>query len=98
MAKAIRKQKSGHSKNVHDIVEKYSCDSNNPKWAKNICETCHPAKIIQSWDADSPSSLIEIYATESSDGYESDYISFTMWICEDKKIKKVTKSMEQKEF
>ena len=88
MAKAIRKQKSGHPTNAHDIVEKYSCDSDDPKCMKNICETCQPAKIIQSWDADSPSSLSETDASESSDDDESDYISFTMWIREDKKIKK----------
>lgn len=34
----------------------------------------------------------------SRDDDESDYISFTMWIREDKKIKKVTKCLEQKEF
>ena len=65
---------------------------------KNICETCQPAKIIQSWDADSPSSLSEIDASESSDDDESDHTFFTMWIREDKKIKKVTKCLEQKEF
>ena len=61
-------------------------------WNLSACQ------IIQSWNADSPLSLSEIDASESSDGDESDYISFTMWICEDKKIKKVTKCLEHKEF
>ena len=65
------------------------------KHLRNL-SVCH--KIIQSWDADSPSSLSKIDASELSDNDESDYISFTMWICEDKKIKKVTKCLEQKEL
>ena len=31
MTKATRKRKAGHSTNVNDIVEKCSCDSNDPK-------------------------------------------------------------------
>lgn len=65
---------------------------------RNICKTCQPTEIIQSWDASSPSSSSEGDTIESSDDDESDYISFTMWIREDKKIKKVTKCLEQKEF
>ena len=65
---------------------------------KNISESCHPVIIIQSWDADSPSSISKEDASELSDDDESDYVSLTMWIREDKKIKKVTKCLEQKEF
>ena len=72
------------------IVEKHSCDSDDSKCMKNICETCQPVKIIQSWDADSPSSLSEIGASESGGNDESGNISFTMWIREVKKIKKTT--------
>ena len=96
MAKAIHKQKSGHPTNAHDITEKYSCDSDDPKCMKNICETCQPAKIIQSWDVDSQ--LSEIDASESSDYDESENISFTMLIHENNIIKKVIKCLEQKEF
>ena len=53
-------------------------------------------KNIQSWDADSQ--LSEIDASESSDYDESDNISFTMLIHENKIIKKVIKCLEQKEF
>ena len=73
MGNAIQKQKSGHPTNTHDIVEKYSCDSDDPKCVKNICETFQPAKIIQSWDVDSPFSLSEIVGSGSSDDDECDY-------------------------
>ena len=84
---AIRKQKSGHPTNAHNIIEKYWCNSDGPKCKKNICENCQPAKIIQLLDADLLSLLSEIDASESSDDNESHEIYFTMWIREDKKIK-----------
>ena len=56
------------------------------------------AKIIQSWDADSLSSVSEIDPSESSHDDESDYISVTMGTHQDKKIKNVTKCSMQKEY
>ena len=54
MAKAIRKQKSGHPTYVSiryptyiffDIFEKYLSDSDDSKCMKNVCKNCQPAKI-----------------------------------------------------
>ena len=97
IAKAIRKQKSGHLTYVNichptyiffDIVEKYLSDSDDSKCMKNVCRNCQPAKISYSWNADLLSLLREIDTRELSDDDISDYISFTMWICQDKEIKK----------
>ena len=58
MAKVIRKKKILSSDKSDDIVEKHLRDSDDPKCMKNICETSQPAKISQSWDADSLSWLL----------------------------------------
>ena len=94
MAKVVRKQKSGHPTNAHDIVEKYSCNSDDPTCMKGSCDHCRPFEILRSWDADDSSSN---ETNESSDD-ESDYISFTKRIREDKKIKKATKCLSHQEF
>ena len=98
MAKALRKEKSGHPTNAHDIVEKYSCDSNDPKCMKDICEECEPTKIIDSLDADSSTESSDGHVNEPSDDDEPDSFSFKQWIRQDKKIKKVMKNLEKSEF
>ena len=85
MAKVICKLKSGHPLNSHDIAKKYSSDSDNPKCIKNVCETCEPAKVMGCWF----SVIVKWNRCKwIGDDDESDYISLTMWICKDKKIKK----------
>lgn len=83
---------------VSTSSKKYLSDSDDSKCMKNVCRNCQPAKISYSWNADLLSSLREIDTRELSDDDISDYISFTMWICQDKEIKKGAKCLEQKEF
>ena len=92
MAKAIKKWKKDHPTNAHDIIETYSCDSNDPKCMNNVCETCQPSKVYGSWHVESSSS------NESETDDTPDSVSFTMWSREDKKIKKITKCLGQDEF
>ena len=93
MAKAVRKRKNAHPTNAHDIVERYPCDSKNISCITNDCAECKPEKILESWDASSDES-----ESNSDSDEEVDTITFSTWTREDKKIKKVVKSLDKDEF
>ena len=54
---------------------------------------CKPEKILQSWDASSDES-----ESNSDSDEEVETITFSTWTREDKKIKKVVKSLDKDEF
>ena len=72
MAKAVRKRKNAHPTNVHDIVERYSCNSKNISCIANDCAECRPEKIRESWDASSDES-----ESNSDSDEEVDTITFS---------------------
>ena len=82
MAKGMRKSKPSHPVNAHDIVERYSCDSDDPDCMKSICPTC---QIISSFDASFQSSQSDEESIQSD--ADSDYVSYGAWVREDKKKK-----------
>ena len=72
--------------NPHDIVEKYSCSSDNKQCMSNNCEKCSPGKLYQL-----PLNLPTESDTDSS--FESDdsnnLVSFYRWETRDKYITKI---------
>ena len=93
MAKAGRKRKNAHATNAHDTVKSYPWDSKNISCITNDCAECKPEKILESWDASSDES-----ESNSDSDEEVDTITFSTWTREDKKIKKVVKSLDKDEF
>lgn len=95
MTMAIRKCKAGHPANVHNIL---TCDSNDPKCMKRICSDCNPRNIFSSWNANSSSSSGESDSESNNDDETDEKTYFSMWIRENKKMKKVAINFPQVEF
>ena len=91
MARAFKKSKSGHPLNAHDIVERYTCETNSVSCMTNKCLECTPHKILQSWDNVSDES--EESKSSSDDNDTDHFVTFSTWVRETGKIKKVVKSI-----
>ena len=96
MARALKKSKSGHPLNAHDIVERYTCETNSVSCITNKCLECTPHKILQSWDNVSDES--EESKSSSDDNDTDDFVPFSTWVRETGKIKKVVKSISKDQF
>ena len=96
LVKAIRKEKKGHPTTPHDLDEKYSYDSSNVNCISNKCRECSPTKILSGWDEASSSES----NTEGSSSIDekSDEVTHTQWTREDRKMKKIIKSVTKETF
>ena len=95
MAKGICKSLNNKMKyvstNPHDLVEQYSCDSNNEKCMTAECENCNISNLqLTDFDIGSESEM----SSESEREEESVVVSFYKWGRQDGKVMKLYISMD----
>lgn len=76
MAKGLRKVYSSHAVNAHDIVEKYSCDSDDPQCMMDHCGSYHPTLFIKSLIIDDP------HSDKSESGHETNNSGWLSFFCD----------------
>ena len=89
MAKGLNKRLPSSShlpKNPHDIVEKYSCSSDNKQCESNNCEKCSSGELCQ-LPFNLPTESDTDSSSESDDS--NNLVSFYSWETPDKHITKI---------
>ena len=104
MGKALNRLKDikGYPTMVHDIVEKYCCNSAQDECMQGTCEECRFDNIYNQFKDEGNSSEENSLASSDEENEESDvdedFVTYQLWVREEGKIKKKTISKPKNEL